>query len=94
MKSFDKITGIAAPIPEINIDTDSIIPKQFLKTIERAGLGKYLFFDKRYDGKGVKNNYFILNKKPWDRASIIVAGDNLVVDQVENMRLGLFWILG
>ena len=76
MKPFDKITGIAAPIPEINIDTDSIIPKQFLKTIERAGLGKYLFFDKRYDGKGVKNNYFILNKKPWDRASIIVAGDN------------------
>ena len=76
MESFDKINGIAAPIPEINIDTDAIIPKQFLKTIERKGLGKYLFYDRRFDQEGKKNNSFILNRKPWDKSSVIVAGDN------------------
>ena len=76
MKSFDKINGIAAPKPEINIDTDAIIPKQFLKTIERKGLGKYLFYDRRFDQEGKKNNSFILNRKPWDKSSVIVAGDN------------------
>jgi len=76
MEYFDKIKGIAAPMPEINIDTDAIIPKQFLKTIERKGLGKYLFYDRRFDQKGKKNNDFILNRKPWDKSSVIVAGDN------------------
>ena len=76
MESFDKINGIAAPMPEINIDTDAIIPKQFLKTIERKGLGKYLFYDRRFDQEGKKNNSFILNRKPWDKSSVIVAGDN------------------
>ena len=76
MESFDKINGIAAPMPEINIDTDAIIPKQFLKTIERKGLGKYLFYDRRFDQEGKKNNSFILNCKPWDKSSVIVAGDN------------------
>ena len=76
MEPFDKIEGIAAPMPEINIDTDAIIPKQFLKTIERKGLGKYLFYDRRFDREGKQNNAFILNKKPWDKSSVIVAGDN------------------
>ena len=76
MESFDKITGIAAAMPEINIDTDAIIPKQFLNTIERKGLGKYLFYDRRFDQEGKKNNSFILNRKPWDKSSVIVAGDN------------------
>ena len=76
MESFDKINGIAAPMPEINIDTDAIIPKQFLKTIERKGLCKYLFYDRRFDQEGKKNNSFILNRKPWDKSSVIVAGDN------------------
>lgn len=76
MKPFVKITGIAVSIPEINIDTDTIIPKQFLKTIGRAGLGKYLFFDKRFDEDGKLNNIFVLNKKPWNRSNIIIAGDN------------------
>ena len=58
MESFDKINGIAAPMPEINIDTDAIIPKQFLKTIERKGLCKYLFYDRRFDQEGKKNNSF------------------------------------
>jgi len=76
MKSFKKLTGIIASMPQINIDTDAIIPKQFLKTIERTGLGKHLFHEKRYDQNNNLNNDFVLNKQPWDRAEIIVAGDN------------------
>ncbi|MDB9761409.1 3-isopropylmalate dehydratase small subunit [Alphaproteobacteria bacterium] len=76
MKSFKKLTGIIASMPQVNIDTDAIIPKQFLKTIERTGLGKHLFHEKRYDQDNNLNNDFVLNKQPWDRAEIIVAGDN------------------
>ena len=76
MKSFKKLTGIIASIPQVNIDTDAIIPKQFLKTIERTGLGKHLFHEKRYDQNNNLNNDFVLNKQPWDQAEIIVAGDN------------------
>ena len=76
MKSFKKLTGIIASMPQVNIDTDAIIPKQFLKTIERTGLGKHLFHEKRYDQNNNLNNDFVLNKKPWDQAEIIVAGDN------------------
>lgn len=76
MKSFNKLTGIIASMPQVNIDTDAIIPKQFLKTIERTGLGKHLFHEKRYDQNNNLNNDFVLNKKPWDQAEIIVAGDN------------------
>jgi len=76
MKSFKKLTGIIASMPQVNIDTDAIIPKQFLKTIERTGLGKHLFHEKRYDQNNNLNNNFVLNKQPWDQAKIIVAGDN------------------
>ena len=76
MKSFKKLTGIIASIPQVNIDTDAIIPKQFLKTIERTGLGKHLFHEKRYDQNNNLNNDFVLNKQPWDQAEIIVTGDN------------------
>jgi 3-isopropylmalate/(R)-2-methylmalate dehydratase small subunit len=76
MKSFKKLTGIIASMPQVNIDTDAIIPKQFLKTIERTGLGKHLFLEKRYDQNNNLNNDFVLNKQPWDQAEIIVAGDN------------------
>jgi 3-isopropylmalate/(R)-2-methylmalate dehydratase small subunit len=76
MKSFNKLTGIIASIPQVNIDTDAIIPKQFLKTIERTGLGKHLFHEKRYDPNNNLNKDFILNKQPWNQAKIIVAGDN------------------
>ena len=76
MKSFKKLTGIIASMPQINIDTDAIIPKQFLKTIERTGLGKHLFHEKRYDQNNNLNNDFVLNKQPCDQAEIIVAGDN------------------
>lgn len=76
MKSFNKLTGIVASLPQVNIDTDAIIPKQFLKTIERTGLGKHLFHEKRYDPNNNLNKDFILNKQPWNQAKIIVAGDN------------------
>ena len=76
MKSFNKLSGVVAPLPQVNIDTDAIIPKQFLKTIERTGLGKHLFHEKRYDKENNLNSNFVLNKAPWDGAKIIVAGDN------------------
>ena len=76
MEKFYKLNGIAAPLDILNIDTDMIIPKQFLKTIKRFGLGKNLFDEMRYstDGKEIKD--FVLNKKPWNEAKIIIAGDN------------------
>ncbi len=76
MKKFNKLVGIAAPMDIINIDTDMIIPKQFLKTIKRSGLGKSLFFEMRYLKNGDENAEFILNKPAYRNAKIIVAGDN------------------
>ena len=76
MKKFEQFTGIAAPMPLVNIDTDMIIPKQFLKTIKRTGLGVSLFFEMRYDLEGNENPDFVLNKPAWKNAEIIIAGDN------------------
>lgn len=76
MDKFKKITGVAAPMPIRNIDTDMIIPKQFLKTIKRDGLGKNLFDEMRFLDDGSENPDFILNKPAYRNASIIVAGDN------------------
>ena len=76
MEAFKKLNGIVASLPQVNIDTDAIIPKQFLKTIDRAGLGQYLFYDKRYDEDNNLNKDFVLNKEPWTKSSVIVAGDN------------------
>jgi len=76
MDKFDKLTGVAAPLPMINIDTDMIIPKQFLKTIKRTGLGKSLFFEMRYDDDGNEVEDFVLNKSAYRNAEILVAGDN------------------
>ncbi|TFL18028.1 3-isopropylmalate dehydratase small subunit [Jannaschia formosa] len=76
MDKFQTLTGIAAPLPLINVDTDMIIPKQFLKTIERSGLGKNLFDEMRYLDDGSENPDFVLNKPAWRDAQIIVAGDN------------------
>ncbi len=76
MDKFTKITGVAAPMPLVNIDTDMIIPKQFLKTIQRSGLGKNLFDEMRYDANGVENPDFVLNQPAYRNAEIIVAGDN------------------
>ncbi|GGW30121.1 3-isopropylmalate dehydratase small subunit [Gemmobacter lanyuensis] len=76
MDKFTKLTGIAAPMPLVNIDTDMIIPKQFLKTIQRSGLGKNLFDEMRYTQDGAEIADFVLNKEPYRKAEIIIAGDN------------------
>ena len=76
MEKFNKLDGIAAPLDILNIDTDMIIPKQFLKTIKRSGLGKNLFDEMRYSPSGEEIQDFVLNKKPWSEAKIIIAGDN------------------
>ena len=76
MEKFELLKGIAAPLEMINVDTDMIIPKQFLKTIKRSGLGKTLFHELRYDIQGNIKNDFVLNWDPYKQASILVAGDN------------------
>ena len=76
MDKFTTLSGIAAPMPLVNIDTDMIIPKQFLKTIRRSGLGKNLFDEMRYKDDGSEVEDFVLNQPAWRDAQILVAGDN------------------
>jgi 3-isopropylmalate/(R)-2-methylmalate dehydratase small subunit len=76
MDKFTVLEGVAAPLPMINIDTDKVIPKQYLKTIKRTGLGKGLFAEMRYNADGSDNPDFVLNKPAYKNAKIIVAGDN------------------
>ena len=76
MQKFDQLTGVAAPLDILNIDTDMIIPKQFLKTIKRSGLGKNLFDEVRYDRNGGEVAEFVLNRTPYRQAELLVAGDN------------------
>ncbi|CDZ52098.1 3-isopropylmalate dehydratase small subunit [Neorhizobium galegae] len=76
MEKFTKLTGVAAPLPVVNIDTDMIIPKDYLKTIKRTGLGKGLFAEARYNDDGSINADFVLNKPAYQNAKILVAGDN------------------
>ena len=76
MEKFITLKGIAAPLPMINVDTDMIIPKQFLKTIKRSGLGKNLFHELRFDMQGNIKNDFVLNWDPYKKATILIAGDN------------------
>jgi len=76
MEKFQTVTAIAAPMPLVNIDTDMIIPKQFLKTIKRSGLGKNLFDEMRYHQDGTENPNFVLNKDAYRNSEILIAGDN------------------
>ncbi len=76
MQKFTVLKGVAAPLPLVNCDTDIIMPKQFLKTIKRAGLGKSAFFDMRYDDTGAERPEFILNQEPFRHATIMVTGAN------------------
>ena len=76
MDKFTTLSGIVAPLPMINVDTDMIIPKQFLKTIKRSGLGKNLFYELRYDLQGNIKNDFVLNWDPYKSAKILVTGEN------------------
>ncbi|MBW8298041.1 MAG: 3-isopropylmalate dehydratase small subunit [Hydrogenophaga sp.] len=76
MEKFVKLTGVAAPLPVVNVDTDMIIPKDYLKTIKRTGLGQGLFAEARYKDDGSENPDFVLNKPAYRNAQILVAGDN------------------
>ena len=76
MKKFDTLESIPEYLPIVNIDTDMIIPKQFLKTIKRTGLGKNLFFEMRYDETGKEIENFILNNEPYTNSKILIAGKN------------------
>jgi 3-isopropylmalate/(R)-2-methylmalate dehydratase small subunit len=76
MQKFTKLTGVAAPLPIVNVDTDMIIPKDYLKTIKRTGLGSGLFAEMRFNEDGSENPDFVLNKAAWRKAEILVAGDN------------------
>ena len=76
MQPFTTLSGVAAPLPMVNVDTDMIIPKQFLKTIKRTGLGKSLFYEMRYTQEGQELPEFVLNKTAYRKAQILVAGDN------------------
>ena len=76
MQKFDTLKGPAAPLNMVNVDTDAIIPKQFLKTIERTGLGKYLFNDLRFTPEGAEKPEFVLNKPAYRHSQILVAGEN------------------
>ena len=76
MEAFIKLSSIPAPLPMINVDTDMIIPKQFLKTIKRSGLGKNLFHELRYDMQGNIKNDFVLNWDPYKSSKILIVGSN------------------
>ncbi len=76
MEKFTTLTGVAAPLDMINVDTDMVIPKQYLTTIKRSGLGKGLFFEMRFDADGNENPDFVLNKAPYRDAKILIAGEN------------------
>ena len=76
MEKFNILKSVPANLPMMNVDTDMIIPKQFLKTIKKSGLGKSLFFEMRYDEQGKKVNDFVLNTEPYDKSSILLAGKN------------------
>jgi len=76
MEKFNILKGVPANLPMINVDTDMIIPKQFLKTLKRSGLGKSFFFEMRYDEQGKKKDNFILNKEPYNKSSILLTGKN------------------
>ena len=76
MKKFISLKSIPAYLPIVNIDTDMIIPKQFLKTIKRTGLGKNLFYEMRYNEKGEINNDFVLNQQPFNKSKILITGKN------------------
>ena len=76
MEKFNTFKGIAAPFNILNVDTDKIIPKQFLTTIKRTGLGKHVFDEMRFKKDGSENPNFVLNQKPYDKSNILIAGDN------------------
>ena len=90
MEKFNNLKSIPSYLSLQNIDTDMIIPKQFLKTIKRTGLGKNLFFEMRYDDEGKEISDFVLNNEPYNQSKILITGKNFDVAHRENMHLGHF----
>ena len=90
MQKFSTLKSIPAYLPIVNIDTDMIIPKQFLKTIKRTGLGKNLFFEMRYDDKGKEINEFVLNKTPFNKSKILIAGKIKELSEYANRKEEIF----
>ena len=88
MDKFTTLEGVAAPLKIINVDTDMIIPKQYLKTIKRTGLGKGLFSEQRYKDDGSENPDFVLNKPSYRKAKILVAGDNFGCGEPRTRAMG------
>ena len=76
MKSFNKVSSIVTPLDKVNVDTDQIVPKQFLKLVQKSGFGKFLFFNWRYDENEKKKSDFVLNDSKYENSQILVAGDN------------------
>ncbi len=76
MDSFKKVTSIVTPLDKVNVDTDQIVPKQFLKLVQKSGFGKFLFFNWRYDEQENEKSDFVLNDKKYENSQILVAGDN------------------
>ena len=76
MESFNNVTSIVTPLDKVNVDTDQMVPKQFLKLVQKSGFGKYLFFNWRYDENGDKKSDFVLNDSKYEHSKILVAGDN------------------
>ena len=87
MQALRKHVGLAAPLDRANIDTDQIIPKQFLKRIERTGYGEFLFYDWRFDADGARNPAFVLNQPQYQGASLLVAGKNFGCGTVRNFPI-------
>ena len=88
MKPFTVHRGRVAPLDRVNVDTDQIIPKQFLKRIEKTGFGQFLFYDWRFAADGTKNADFVLHEPRFEGASILVAGKILAADRRESTRCG------
>ena len=78
MEPFKSLTGVAAALPQANLDTDQIMPKQFLKGVDRSGLGKGFLFDLRFEAPGRPRPDFVLNRAPWDDAAVLITGPNVV----------------
>ena len=93
MDKFTQVKSIPAYLPIVNVDTDMMIPKQFLKTIKRTGLGKSLFFELRYDEQGNPLKEFVLNQDPYNQSKVLIREKILVVDHQENMLHGHCLIL-
>ena len=92
MQNFKSLTAVAAALPMINVDTDMIIPKQFLKTIERTGLGKHLFDEMRYTPDGKEIADFVLNKPAYRKAQILVAGENFEIGRASCRERVLWYV--